>query len=139
MKNSFSDIKFGRGVPVKDGLSAMLWCRPTLLVLAGVLSLALCFSNSVHAQEQNSQDAEVRDVTEEETDEQVPPQPLPEKEIVRLDQMQENIVIQKEDIVQLEGQIDKAEGLIRDIFVLRRDRLWTEMFQGTLNLAKGRQ
>jgi len=136
MNNFLSDIEFGRGVPVKGGMPAMMWCRRTLLILAGGLCLALCFSNSVHAQEQNSQDAEVQDVTEEETDEQVPPQPLPEKEIVRLDQMQENIVIQKEDIVQLEGQIDKAEGLIRDIFVLRRDRLWTEMFQGTLNLAK---
>lgn len=121
---------------MKDGLPAMLWFRRTLLILAGGLSLALCFSNSLYAQEQNAQETDVQNVAEEETNDPVPPQPLPEKEIVRLDQMQQNIVIQKEDLVQLEGQIDAAEGLIKDIFVLRRDRLWTEMFQGTLNLAK---
>ncbi|RLA34099.1 MAG: hypothetical protein DRR11_03790 [Gammaproteobacteria bacterium] len=136
MNNFLSDIKFSRSVPVKDGLPAMLWFRRTLLILAGGLSLALCFSNSLYAQEQNAQETDVQNVAEEETNDPVPPQPLPEKEIVRLDQMQQNIVIQKEDLVQLEGQIDAAEGLIKDIFVLRRDRLWTEMFQGTLNLAK---
>jgi small conductance mechanosensitive channel len=136
MNNFFSDIKIGRGVPVMDGLPAMLWFRRTLLILAGGLSLALCFSNPVYAQEQNAQETDVQNVTEEESSDPVPPQPLPEKEIVRLDQMQANIVIQKEDIVQLDEQINEAEGLIRDILVLRRDRLWTEMFHGTLNLAK---
>jgi small conductance mechanosensitive channel len=136
MNNFLSDTKFDRGVPVKGAVPAKLWFRRTLLVLAGGLSLALCFSSSLYAQEQSAQEADAQDVTEAETNDPVPPQPLPEKEIVRLDQMQENIGIQKEDLVQLEGQIDEAEGLARDIFVLRRDRLWTEMFQGTLNLAK---
>jgi len=98
MNNFLSDIEFGRGVPVKDGMPATLWVRRALLILAGGLSLALCFSNSLYAQEQNAQEADVQDVAEEETVDPVPPQPLPEKEILRLDQMQENIVIQKEDI-----------------------------------------
>jgi len=136
MNNFLSDIEFSRSIPVKGATQALLWFRHTLLILAGGLSLALCFSNSLYAQEQSTQEADVQDVAEEETSEQVPPQALSEKEIVRLDQMQESIVIQKEDIAQLEGQINEAEGLIKDIFVLRRDRLWTEMFQGTLNLAK---
>ena len=59
MNNFLSDIEFSRGISVKDGLPAMLWFRRTLLILAGGLSLALCFSNSLYAQEQNAQETDV--------------------------------------------------------------------------------
>ena len=107
-----------------------------LLILAGSLSLALWAGNSAYAQEQNAQDADAQEVAEPETNDQVQLQPLPEKEVVRLDQMQADIVTQKEDLAQLERQISENEGLAAEIFSLRRDRLWTEMFQNTLNLAK---
>ena len=117
-------------------LPTMLPFSRSLLILAASLSLALWVGNSPYAQEQNAQDADAQAVPEQESNDEVQIQPLPEKEVTRLDQMQVDIVTQKEDLAALESQISENDGVVAKIFTLRRDRLWTEMFQSTLNLAK---
>lgn len=136
MNNLLCDIRFGRGNPVKAGASATQCFGRTLLILVGSLSLALCIGNSSYAQEQSAQNADAQEAAEQETNNAAPIQSLPEKEVARLGQMQADIVMQKEDLVHLERQISASDGLVAEIFALRRDKLWTEMFQGTLNLAK---
>ena len=136
MNHFFPDIRIGRGIPVNVDLPAMLPFSRSLLILAASLSLALWVGNSPYAQEQNAQDSDAQEVPEQESNDEVQIQPLPEKEITRLDQMQADIVTQKEDLAALESQISENDGAIAKIFTLRRDKLWTEMFQSTLNLAK---
>ncbi len=136
MKNFYSDIRIGRGILVNDDAPTMLSMGRALLIFVCGLSLALWIGNSSYAQEQNAQNADAQEVSEQESNDEVEILPLPEKEVARLDQMQADIVIQKEDLAQLERQITENEGLVADIFSLRRDRLWTAMFQSTLNLAK---
>ena len=135
MNHFLSDIRFERGIPVNVDVPVMLPFGRALLILAGSLSLALWVGNSPYAQEQNAQDADAQEVAEQETKDEVPIQPLPDKDVVRLDQLQADIIIQKEDLLTLEGQVSDSDGPVADIFSLRRDRLWTEMFQATLNLA----
>ena len=130
MNHFLSDITFERGIPVNVDVPVMLPFGRALLILAASLSLALWVGNSPYAQ-----DADAQEVAEQETNDEVQIQPLPDKDVVRLDQMLADIVIQKEDLLTLEGQVSDSEGLAVDIFSLRRDRLWTEMFQATLNLA----
>jgi len=136
MKKTLSDIRFGCSTPVNVAVPAMLPFSRALLILAGSLSLAMWAGNSPYAQEQNAQDADAQEVAEQETIGEVQVQPLPENEVARLDQMQADINTQKEDLAQVEGQISESEGLFAQILTLRRDRLWTQMFQSTLNLAK---
>jgi len=47
-----------------------------------------------------------------------------------------SIALQNVDVQQLQGRIDLSEGLVAQILEVRRDRIWTSMFQNTLALAK---
>ena len=136
MKNFLSDIRFGYDIPVNIDMPTIRPFNRALQILTASLLLALWAGNAPYAQEQNAQDADVQEVAEQEANDVVQIQPLPEKEVVRLDQMQADINTQKEDLAQVEGQISESEGLFATILTLRRDRLWTQMFQNTLNLAK---
>ena len=136
MKGPLSNIRLECGMPANVDVPAVLPFSRALLILAAVLSMALWTGNSLYAQEENGQDADVQEVAEQETNDTVQIQPLPEKEVARLDQMQADIITQKEDLAQMEGQISEREGIFAAILTLRRDRLWTQMFQSTLNLAK---
>ncbi len=135
MNHFLTDIRNGRGIPVNIDVPVMSSFGRSLLILAVSLSLALWVGNSPYAQEQNTQDADAQEVAEQETNDEVQIKPLPDKDVVRLDQLQADIIIQKEDLLTLEGQVSDSDGPAVDIFSLRRDRLWTEMFQATLNLA----
>ncbi len=124
MNHFLSDIRFERGIPVNVDVPVMLPFGRALLILAGSLSLALWVGNSPYAQEQNAQDADAQEVAEQETNDEVQIQPLPDKDVVRLDQMLADIVIQKEDLLTLEGQVSDSEGPLQlQITTLDRAKL----------------
>jgi small conductance mechanosensitive channel len=62
--------------------------------------------------------------------------PLPEEVAADFDQRLSEIALQDEDIQQLQARVDSSEGLPAQVLAIRRDRLWTSMFQNTLALAK---
>ncbi len=71
-----------------------------------------------------------------EADEQIELEPLPEEVAAEFDQRLSEIALQDADIQQLQARIDASEGMVAQILAVRRDRLWTSMFQNTLALAK---
>lgn len=71
-----------------------------------------------------------------EADEQLELAPLPEEVVAGFDQMLSDIALQDADVQQLQARIDSSEGITAEILGIRRDRLWTSMFQNTLALAK---
>jgi len=71
-----------------------------------------------------------------EADEQIELAPLPEEVAADFDQRLSEIALQDEDIQQLQVRVDSSEGLPERVLAIRRDRLWTLMFQNTLALAK---
>jgi len=92
-----------------------------ILVIMGALALSFLAPALLNAQE---------------ADEQLELEPLPEKVAADFDQRLTNIALQNVDIQQLQTRIDSSEGLAAQILAIRRDRLWTSMFQNTLALAK---
>lgn len=68
--------------------------------------------------------------------EQTDLQPLPEEVAAGFDQTLSDIALQDADSQQLQARADASEGLVAQILAIRRDRLWTSMFQNTLALAK---
>ena len=62
--------------------------------------------------------------------------PLPEEVSAGFDQRLTNIALQNVDIQQLQTRVDLSEGLAAQVLEIRRDRIWTSMFQNTLALAK---
>jgi small conductance mechanosensitive channel len=62
--------------------------------------------------------------------------PLPEEVAADFDQRLSEIALQDEDIQQLQARVNSSEGLPAQVLAIRRDRLWTSMFQNTLALAK---
>ena len=62
--------------------------------------------------------------------------PLPEEVSAGFDQRLTNNALQDVDIQQLQGRIDLSEGLTAQVLEIRRDRIWTSMFQNSLALAK---
>ncbi len=75
-------------------------------------------------------------VNAQEADEQIEMAPLPEEVAADFDQRLSEIALQDEDIQQLQVRVDSSEGLPARVLAIRRDRLWTLMFQNTLALAK---
>ena len=71
-----------------------------------------------------------------EVDEQIELAPLPEQVAADFDQRLSEIALQDEDIQQLQARVDSSEGLPAQVLAIRRDRLWTSMFENTLALAK---
>jgi small conductance mechanosensitive channel len=71
-----------------------------------------------------------------ELDEQLELEPLPEEAAAEFDQRLTNIALQNVDIQQLQVRVDSSEGLAALVLEIRRDRIWTSMFQNTLALAK---
>jgi len=63
-------------------------------------------------------------------------QPLPEQISARFDQMLADIVFQKEELERLGERAEELEGDFVKILIARQDRIWTSMFQSTVNLAK---
>lgn len=75
-------------------------------------------------------------VNAQETDEQIELAELTEQVAADFDQRLSEIALQDEDIQQLQARIDSSEGLTAQVLGIRRDRLWTSMFQNTLALAE---
>ena len=71
-----------------------------------------------------------------EVDDQLELAPLPEQVAAYFDQRLSEIALQNEDIQLLQARVDSSEGLAAQVLAIRRDRLWTSMFQNTLALAK---
>jgi small conductance mechanosensitive channel len=71
-----------------------------------------------------------------EVDDQLELAPLPEQVAADFDQRLSEIALQDEDIQLLQARVDSSEGLPAQVLAIRRDRLWTSMFQNTLALAK---
>jgi small conductance mechanosensitive channel len=71
-----------------------------------------------------------------EADEQLELAPLPEEVAAGFDQRLSDIALQDADVQQLQARVDSSEGVTAEILGIRRDRLWTSMFQNTLALAK---
>jgi len=94
-----------------------------ILVFAGALVFSFIVPGLAHAQ-----------VAEEQIELQL--EPLPQEVATGFDQRLTNIALQNIDIQQLQSRADSSEGLVAQILEIRRDRLWTSMFQSTLALAK---
>jgi small conductance mechanosensitive channel len=91
------------------------------LVLMGALAFSIIAPGLANAQE---------------ADEQIELVPLPEEVAAGFDQMLSDIALQDADVQQLQARVDSSEGITAEILGIRRDRLWTSMFQNTLALAK---
>ncbi len=89
--------------------------------MAGCVLVALCLLGPVNARE---------------PDGPVDLQPLPEQVVARFDQMLADIAFQKEELERLGERAEELEGEFVKILVARQDRIWTSMFQSTVNLAK---
>jgi len=63
-------------------------------------------------------------------------QPLSEEVSARFDQMLADIAMQKEEVQRLGSRAEELEGAFVKVLVARQDRVWTSMFQSTVNLAK---
>ena len=96
----------------------------TVLIVAGWASMVLLSLNPAIAQEAG-EGPEL--------------QPLPEQISARFDQMLADIVFQKEELERLGERAEELEGEFVKILVARQDRIWTSMFQSTVNLAMGRK
>ena len=92
-----------------------------ILVCAGALAFSINVPGLANAQE---------------VDEQLELAPLPEEVAADFDQRLSEIALQDEDIQLLQARVDSSEGLPAQVLTIRRDRLWTSMFQNTLALAK---
>ena len=92
-----------------------------ILVFVGALASSFIAPGLVNAQE---------------ADEQIELAALTEQVAADFDQRLSEIALQDADIQQLEARIDSNEGMAAQILAVRRDRLWTSMFQNTLALAK---
>jgi len=92
-----------------------------ILVCAGALAFSIIMPGLANAQE---------------VDEQLELAPLPEEVAADFDQRLSEIASQDEDIQQLQVRVDSSEGLPAQVLAIRRDRLWTSMFQNTLALAE---
>ncbi len=92
-----------------------------ILVCIGALAFSIIVPGLTNAQE---------------VDEQLELAPLPEEVAADFDQRLSEIALQGEDIQQLQARVDSSEGLAAQVLAIRRDRLWTSMFQNTLALAK---
>ena len=75
-------------------------------------------------------------VDAQEADGQVDLQPLPEQVSARFDQRLADIAFQKEELERLDERAEGLEGDFVKILVARQDRIWTSMFQSTVDLAK---
>ncbi len=93
----------------------------TTLVFVGALAFSFIAPGLANAQE---------------VDEQLELAPLPEEVAADFDQRLSEIALQDEDIQRLQARVDSSEGLAAQVLAIRRDRLWTSMFQNTLALAK---
>ena len=63
-------------------------------------------------------------------------QPLPEQISAQFDQTLADIALQKKDVERLGMRAEVLEGAFVKILVARQDRVWTSMFQSTVDLAK---
>ena len=61
---------------------------------------------------------------------------MDEQVSARFEQALADIAAQKKDIQRLDEREKEIEGMLANILGARRDRLWTAMFQSTVNLAK---
>jgi len=64
------------------------------------------------------------------------PTPLTTEVAADFDRVFADIELQTEDILQFQTRIDTSDGLTAEVLEIRRDRLWTSMFQSSLALAK---
>ena len=71
-----------------------------------------------------------------EADQQIKLTLLTEEVAADFDQRLSEIALQDGDIQQFQARVDSSEGLTAQVLEIRRDRLWTSMFQNTLALAK---
>jgi small conductance mechanosensitive channel len=62
--------------------------------------------------------------------------PLPEQISAQFDQILADIALQKKDVERLGMRAEELEGEFVKILVARQDRVWTSMFQNTVDLAK---
>ena len=62
--------------------------------------------------------------------------PLPEQISAQFDQILADIALQKKDGERLGMRAEELEGEFVKILVARQDRVWTSMFQSTVDLAK---
>lgn len=95
--------------------------RQALLVFVGALAFGFIAPGLVNAQE---------------ADDKIELEPLTEQVAADFDQRLSEIALQDADIQQLQARVDSSEGLTAQVLEIRRDRLWTSMFQNTLALAK---
>jgi len=63
-------------------------------------------------------------------------QPLPDEVSARFEQNLAVVEVLKEDIRVLDRRAEGTEGLVAQVLSKRRDKLWTEMFQSTMALAR---
>jgi hypothetical protein len=92
-----------------------------ILVFMGALAFSFIAPGLAYAQE---------------ADEQLELEPLPEEVSAEFDQRLTEIALQNVDIQQLQGRVDSSVGLAAQVLEIRRERIWTSMFQNTLALAK---
>lgn len=93
----------------------------TVFIVAGCASMVLLSLNPAIAQEAG-EGSELR--------------PLPEQISAQFDQILADIALQKKDGERLGMRAEELEGEFVKILVARQDRVWTSMFQSTVDLAK---
>lgn len=93
----------------------------TVFIVAGCASMVLLSLNPAIAQEAG-EGPEL--------------QPLPEQISAQFDQTLADIALQKKDVERLGMRAEVLEGAFVKILVARQDRVWTSMFQSTVDLAK---
>ncbi len=93
----------------------------TEFIVAGCASMVLLSLNPAIAQEAG-EGSELR--------------PLPEQISAQFDQILADIALQKKDGERLGMRAEELEGEFVKILVARQDRVWTSMFQSTVDLAK---
>ena len=93
----------------------------TEFIVAGCASMVLLSLNPAIAQEAG-EGSELR--------------PLPEQISAQFDQILADIALQKKDVERLGMRAEELEGEFVKILVARQDRVWTSMFQSTVDLAK---
>jgi small conductance mechanosensitive channel len=107
-----------------------------LVIFASCYLLAQSFSA---ASAQDSSVAVAPEALAEAAPETLPeaaPEALPEEIAAQFDQQLADIDLQRSDIATLETRAAGREGIMAEILLTRRDRLWTSMFKNTVELAK---
>ena len=62
-------------------------------------------------------------------------QPLAEEVAASFDQTLADIAVLRQDIKEIERRAQETDGLLGQVLAKRRDVLWIEMFQGTIEIA----